>query len=132
MNSHAKENIISKFTTRTFEVLILNWNKKNFKFACNNLNKDIDAEGSYVKQTSSGLTVFLKKAKSSDYWDGLEYKKPLISDKNEKPDASKDPNEGLMDMMREMYQNGDPEMKKIIAESWTKSRDGSNPNNFNI
>ena len=26
-------------------------------------------------------------------------------------------------MMRDMYQNGDPEMKRMIAEAWTKSRD---------
>ena len=28
-----------------------------------------------------------------------------------------------MEMMRDMYQNGDPEMKKMIAEAWTKSQD---------
>ena len=26
-------------------------------------------------------------------------------------------------MMRDMYQNGDPEMKKMITEVWTKSRE---------
>ena len=26
-------------------------------------------------------------------------------------------------MMRDMYQNCDPEMKKMIAEAWTKSRE---------
>lgn len=80
-----------------------------------------------MKQTKSGLTVFLKKAKSSDFWDGMEYKKPLVSEPSGKEDQQKDPQAGLMDMMREMYQNGDPEMKKIIAESWTKSREGKNP-----
>ena len=28
-----------------------------------------------------------------------------------------------MEMMKEMYLNGDEEMKKTIAESWSKSRD---------
>ena len=36
---------------------------------------------------------------------------------------NKDPNQSLMEMMRDMYQNGDPEMKRMIAEAWTKSRD---------
>ena len=27
-----------------------------------------------------------------------------------------------MEMMRDMYQNGDPEMKRMIAEAWTKSK----------
>ena len=82
---------------------------------CNNLNKEIDAEGSYSKQTPNGLTVYLKKGKSSDHWDSLEKKKSVLGDGEEKPKKSnnpKDPNESLMDMMKEMYQSGDPEMKK--------------------
>lgn len=133
IKDHPKENIITKFNKKSFEVQVLNWNKKNYKFGSNNLNKEIDPEGSYVKQTNSGLTIFLKKAKSTDHWDALEYKKPLISENaSNKPDASQDPSAGLMDMMREMYQNGDPEMKKIIAESWTKARSGEGNKNFDI
>ncbi len=29
-----------------------------------------------------------------------------------------------MNMMQKMYQEGDSEMKKTIAEAWTKSQDG--------
>ena len=28
-----------------------------------------------------------------------------------------------MDMMKEMYDNGDDQTKKMIAEAWTKSRE---------
>ena len=96
------------------------------------MNKEIDPEGSYTKQTSSGLIVYLKKAKSSEFWDSLEKKKSPLGTEDEKPNKSKDPNESLMDMMREMYQNGDPEMKRIIAESWTKSRSGETPKGFDL
>jgi calcyclin binding protein len=119
-----KESIISKFNKKSFEIQILNLEKKNFKFACANLSKEIDPETSYVKATNSGLTIFLKKAQSSDHWDTLEYKKPIIGDKSEKKPKDKDPNAGLMDMMKEMYQNGDPEMKRIIAESFSKAQSG--------
>jgi calcyclin binding protein len=122
-----KENIISKFQQKSFEIQILNLDKKNFKFGCNNLSKEIDAEGSYVKTTNSGITIFLKKSKSSDHWDSLEWKKPLVGDDKGKPDAPKDPSGGLMDMMKEMYQSGDPEMKRIIAESFTKAQSGDKP-----
>ena len=126
-----KENIISKFNKKSFEVQILNLDKKNFKFASINLNKEIDPEASYVKQTNSGLTIFLKKIINSDHWDCLEYKKPIVSDPSERkaPSNEKDPNAGLMEMMKEMYQNGDPEMKKIIAESFTKSQSGEQLDN---
>ena len=37
-------------------------------------------------------------------------------------DVEKDPGAGLMDMMKDLYNDGTPEMKKTIAEAWTKSR----------
>ena len=54
--------------------------------------------------------------------------KPAVLQKyrpNEKDDKKQkeDPNGSLMEMMKEMYLNGDEEMKKTIAESWSKSRD---------
>ena len=79
-----------------------------------------------MKQTNSGLIVYLAKANTSDFWDSLEKKKGLFGNKDEDSpalDKNKDPNQSLMEMMRDMYQNGDPEMKRMIAEAWTKSRD---------
>ena len=54
--------------------------------------------------------------------------KPAVLQKyrpSEKDDKKQkeDPNGSLMEMMKEMYLNGDEEMKKTIAESWSKSRD---------
>lgn len=34
-----------------------------------------------------------------------------------------DPSAGLMDMMKQMYDDGDDEMKRTIAKAWTESRD---------
>lgn len=124
-----KENIKSIFTKNTFDICIMNWKQKNYRFSCFNLDKNIKPEESYVKQTNSGLIVYLAKEKAGDYWDALEKKKSLFGNKDEegenKFDKNKDPNASLMEMMRDMYQNGDPEMKRMIAEAWTKSRDES-------
>ena len=120
-------NIKSKFTKTTFDVCILNWKGRNYRFSCFNLSKEINPSESYVKQTNSGLIVYLAKANTSDFWDSLEKKKGLFGNKDEDGapalDKNKDPNQSLMEMMRDMYQNGDPEMKRMIAEAWTKSRD---------
>jgi calcyclin binding protein len=35
----------------------------------------------------------------------------------------KNPEAGLMDLMKKMYEEGDENMKRTIAESWTKARD---------
>ena len=37
--------------------------------------------------------------------------------------SSDDPNAGLMDMMKQMYDDGDDEMKRTIAKAWTESRE---------
>ena len=127
IKSFNSSNIKSKFTKNSFDVCILGWKNKNFRFSCFNLSKEIIPNDSYVKQTNSGLIVYLAKANKSDFWDSLEKKKGLFGNKDEDGspalDKNKDPNQSLMEMMRDMYQNGDPEMKRMIAEAWTKSRD---------
>ena len=119
------QNIKSKFTNKSFDIYIIGQKKKNFRFSCFNLCKDINPNESYVKQTNSGLIVYLSKANKSDFWDSLEKKKNLFGKSDDESPLKKDadPNESLMNMMRDMYQNGDPEMKKMIAEAWTKSRE---------
>jgi len=43
-------------------------------------------------------------------------------------DKAKDPSASMMDMMKKMYEEGDDNMKRTIAEAWTKSRDkGGSP-----
>ena len=127
IKSFSSSNIKSKFTKNTFDVCILGWKGKNYRFSCFNLSKEINPSDSYVKQTNSGLIVYLAKANSSDFWDSLEKKKGLFGNKDDDGmpalDKNKDPNQSLMEMMRDMYRNGDPEMKRMIAEAWTKSRD---------
>ena len=127
IKSFNSSNIKSKFTKNTFDVCILGWKGKNYRFSCFNLSKEINPNDSYIKQTNSGLIIYLAKVNSSDFWDSLEKKKGLFGNKDDDGmpalDKNKDPNQSLMEMMRDMYQNGDPEMKRMIAEAWTKSRD---------
>ena len=38
-------------------------------------------------------------------------------------DESKNPSDSLMEMMKNMYETGDDEMKRTIAKAWTESRE---------
>lgn len=38
-------------------------------------------------------------------------------------DKDADPNDSLMSLMKQMYEDGDDEMKRTIAKAWTESRD---------
>lgn len=124
LKDHPSDKIKSTFYETGFEVIVNDWKGKNFRFACNNLNKKIVPSESKAKATSTGLVVSLKKEKT-EYWDALEKKKSMISEPSENSmDKSADPTAGLMNMMKEMYQNGDENTKRMIAESWMKAQEG--------
>merc|ERR1712150_162682 len=46
----------------------------------------------------------------------IEFKEPIEEDNRE------DPHGGLMKMMKKLYDDGDDNMKRIIAKSWTESQ----------
>ena len=116
-----------------------------YKFTKSKLFDEIDSEKSYHKLTTSGrLIIYLKKT-SSKHWSSIEEKDNQIKktfDDN-KQDATDDPSTGLMklmvlllslvltfnyfiylsiDIQKQMYDEGDDDMKRNIAKSWYESR----------
>lgn len=51
------------------------------------------------------------------------YEKKANEPRVPKFDHTDDPSAGLMDMMRQMYEDGDDDMKRTIAKAWTESRE---------
>lgn len=43
-----------------------------------------------------------------------------------KPDKSKSPNESLLNMVEEIYHNGDDDTKRAITKAWIESREKAN------
>jgi calcyclin binding protein len=43
--------------------------------------------------------------------------------KEKKEDPKEDPSAGIMNMMKKMYEEGDENTKRTIAEAWTKAND---------
>jgi calcyclin binding protein len=71
---------------------------------------------------SNTVVLKLAKKKKNSRWADL-----VPKDEKFKPEAIKkneDPNASLMNMMKKMYEEGDDNMKRTIAEAWTKSKDG--------
>ena len=67
----------------------------------------------------------MRKAANSGHWADLEYKKPMVKPSPTGVDKE-DPMSSVMGMMKDMYENGDDEMKRTIAKSWTESRAAQN------
>lgn len=73
---------------------------------------------------NNNVTIKLEKAKKGSHWAQLIKKEDKFKAEDLPKDAAKDPSAGLMDMMKKMYEDGDENMKRTIAEAWTKSKDG--------
>ncbi len=72
------------------------------------------------------VSVMLKKGSDGEKWGHLRaVEKAAAQDKIKPPkmDEGADPSAGLMSMMKQMYEDGDDEMKRTIAKAWTESRD---------
>ncbi|CAH3103922.1 hypothetical protein pdam_00014500 [Pocillopora damicornis] len=121
-----EENISSKFTSKSMELKVLGLKGKNYHFQIINLLHPILPESSSVKVKSGRVTLLLKKDKDES-WSCLTVTENLKNMKEQpKVDDKKDPGEGIMDLMRKMYDEGDDEMKRTIAKAWTESREKQN------
>jgi len=76
---------------------------------------------------SDSITLTLKKENAKN-WSSLKWQKEKETKKSEEKKGAdldeKDPQASLMHLMKDLYQNGSDDIKKTIAESWTKSKMG--------
>ncbi len=71
------------------------------------------------------VVVFLAKSSQGEKWSHLRaVEKAAARDKVKPPsmDESSDPSAGIMNMMKQMYDDGDDEMKRTIAKAWTEGQ----------
>ena len=98
---------------------------KNMIFNIKETAGKIQTEKSYYKAKSDMVVIFLKKEVPSVKWSHL---KKVDKETAEKPkftpkadDNNADPSAGLMNIMKQMYEEGDDDMKRTIAKAWTES-----------
>ncbi|KAL7078738.1 hypothetical protein ACQ4LE_001919 [Meloidogyne hapla] len=114
--------IKAKFNENSFEIHCTDVKGMDYEINVRGLLKVVDPDKSYFKQKSGDqFLVMLKKVKENDNWGSLlklekkEHKTPKF-DKDEDPQAS------LMNMMKQMYDEGDDEMKRTIRKSWYEAQ----------
>jgi len=123
-----KDNIQLEFTEQSVSVKVEDLGGKDFSFAIKQTAYPVNPASSHHKVKSDYLLIFIAKAKEGNKWSHITHAEKVAADsKNKamepKPDASKDPSAGLMDMMKKMYEEGDDEMKRTIAKAWTEGQD---------
>jgi calcyclin binding protein len=126
LKSHPRDKIVLENTNNSVTVSILGFNNANHKLSFNKLSKDIKSARITVK--SNGFSLTLTK-NDKGHWDAVVPKPSLIKkskEEDKKDSDSKEPGDSLMNMMKELYENGDDDMKRTIAEAWSKSKDKPN------
>lgn len=119
----SKENITTEFKNRSFRVRVEGLDNSNFQCHVALLWDDIVPADSYYKVKTDTILLMLKKAQERKTWAYVtEREDKKKKTPNPKADDKKDPNEGLMDLMKQMYEDGDDEMKRTIAKSFSESK----------
>ncbi|KDO78182.1 hypothetical protein CISIN_1g027364mg [Citrus sinensis] len=110
----------AEFKQWSFDVKFHDVQGKNYRFTSPRLNQEIVPEKSKVLVKPTRVVIMLFKA-SKGNWLDLQYKEDKL-----KPnlDKERDPMAGIMDLMKNMYEEGDDEMKRTIAKAWTDARSG--------
>ncbi|CAM9208014.1 unnamed protein product, partial [Ectocarpus sp. 4 AP-2014] len=110
----AKERVSCSFTSRGFDLTVKDLNGKSYRLLQNNLDKDIVPGESKILVKRDKVIVKLQKVKGEygtyDNWASLAAKKA------KKVDTKANPQAGIMDMMKDMYDDGDESTKKLIGE----------------
>ncbi|OMJ79139.1 hypothetical protein SteCoe_20886 [Stentor coeruleus] len=121
LKSHPKENIHLHTTKDSVTVSIKNFQNSNYRLKFPKLTNDITS--GKITQKSNGFSVTLIK-KDKARWDSLVPKKivPVKEQDEEEKGDTKDAGDSLMKMMKELYETGDDDMKKTIAEAWSKAK----------
>jgi calcyclin binding protein len=120
----SKENVTCDFTESSFDLKVLGLDGTNYRFLRTNLDKDIVPAQSEVKVKKNHVIVQLQKVKGEygyDSWMDLCAKGKR---KPAKKEGGSNPQDSIMGMMKDLYDDGDDNMKKVIGEAMYKANRG--------
>ncbi|XP_062206914.1 uncharacterized protein LOC133908775 [Phragmites australis] len=115
-----QEKVETTFKPMSVDIKFHDVQGKNYRCAIPKLNKEIVPEKCKVVVKPTKVVITLCKA-SKGNWLDLHFKEDKF-----KPsmDKEKDPMSGIMDLMKNMYEEGDEDMKRTIAKAWSDARSG--------
>jgi len=121
VGSIPRENIECNFTKESFDLIVKDLRGKSYRLFKDQLEKDIDPEKSKIVVKADKILVKLAKVNKSEYG-GYDYWSKLTDTK--KKEEKDDPSKSIMGLMKQMYDEGDDQMKKMIGETMMKQRNG--------
>lgn len=120
--------VTCEFTENSFDLKVNDLEGKSYRLFKDNLEKNIVPDESKYRVKKDKIVIILRKVKGSysyETWMNLQAKASSSKKEGKGGNASKDnPMGGIMDLMKDMYQDGDDNMKKIIGEAMMKAQTG--------
>jgi len=116
-------NVQCDFTESSFDLKVIGLDGANLRMLKTNLEKDIVPSDSSVRVKKNHVLVTLAKVKGQYGYDSWA---DLVAKGRRKPTSAKteNPQDSIMDMMKDLYDDGDDNMKKVIGEAMYKSKRG--------
>lgn len=127
VHNYPVENTTVEYGPKSVELQVLTPDMKNNVFTIKNLLHEIAPSESYHKIKSDMVVLYLKKVSSQNWSYVTESEKKAKEPKTPRFDREEDPDVSLMNLMKQMYEEGDDEMKRTIAKAWTEARDKKSP-----
>ncbi|XP_045775034.1 calcyclin-binding protein [Maniola jurtina] len=118
-----KEQVYCKLTDRSMELHVDNLDNKDYLLVINKLLHPINVAECHWKQKTDMVVVFLAKSEQNVKWSHMtELEKKFEDQRNNRFKTDdmdkKDPQESIMSLMKNMYETGDDEMKRMISKAW--------------
>ncbi|KAJ6798076.1 calcyclin-binding protein-like [Iris pallida] len=117
-----QEKVETVFNPMSVDIKFHDVQGKNYRCAIPKLNKEILPDKCKVLVKPTKVIITMCKAAKGNWLD-LHFKEDKLKPSIDK-DKDKDPMAGIMDLMKNMYEDGDEEMKRTIAKAWSDARTG--------
>ncbi|XP_068617815.1 calcyclin-binding protein [Battus philenor] len=118
-----KEQVYCKLTEKSMELVVENLENKDYTLLIKKLLEPINIEESHWKQKTDMVVIFLAKLTPNTKWSHMtEIEKKSEDQRNNRFKTNdldkKDPQESIMSLMKNMYETGDDDMKRMISKAW--------------
>lgn len=120
------EKVNIDFKPSIMELEVRDLKKKGYILVIQNLFGTIKPEESSIKVRKGSIIISLKKEENIT-WTCLTATEKQLKEarqpKTPKMKEGQDPGASIMELMKNMYQEGDDDMKRTIAKAWTESQE---------
>lgn len=116
-----KDKISVKFDERSVILHVSELDSKNHQLSILKLAENINPDASYHKVKTDMVVLFLAKQKQIK-WEGVTEVEARSAEARKPKLDSNDPNAGIMDLMKQMYVDGDDKMKQMLNKTWYESQ----------